>query len=386
MRVVYVSTVLGGGTLAHLRTLVPSIAALGVDVCVLCPSAEVASSFQRSGVDSRVMPLRHKFDLAGALQMSPSLRHADIVHTNDRRAGLLARPLARALGARSIHTLHGVPEEIAARVGRADAPLPPGVSRAGAAWRQHAYLRIEATLARLGLVVTPSHTMASFLRGSGLPSTRLRVIPHIIAVRDATRRPRGPRVVLGVAAQLEYWKGIDVLLAACRAVTDPVQLEIFGDGSLRRRLEAEAATLDLPVRFHGQVHDMHSHLHELDMFVLPSRAENLPVAILEAMAHGLPVIATRVGGVAELVLDGETGLLIEPEDPGGLARAITALAQQPERAEQMGRRGAQRAAAEFNATMLAPRMVQLYDDLLCGSARGSRRARSDTHVEDPCRS
>ena len=160
--------------------------------------------------------------------------------------------------------------------------------------------------------------------------------------------------MLGVAAQLEYWKGLDTLLAACRAVTHPLQLEIFGAGSLRSRLEAEAATLDVPVRFHGHVHDVRSHLDDIDAFVLPSRAENLPVSILEAMAHALPVIATRVGGVAELVDDGCTGLLVEPEDVGALAAAITALAVHPERAAHMGRNGARRAAREFNAAHAGP--------------------------------
>lgn len=386
MRVVYVSTVRGGGTLAHLLTLAPSIAGLGVDVRVVCASTDAAAAFRRAGVDAHVVAVRHKLDCAGLARLWPAMRHADIVHTNDRRAGLLARPAGRARGAGVVHTLHGLPEEIAARVGRPDAPLPPGVSRARASWQQHGYLRLEAALARLGAVVTPSQAMAGSLRNAGLPAHRLRVIPHAIDVRRTEPRARGRELVLGVAAQLEHWKGIDILFAACRAVPNPLRVEIFGEGSLRARLQAQAATLGVPVRFHGHVQDVRSHLDAIDVFVLPSRAENLPVSILEAMAHALPVIATRVGGVAEIVDQGRTGLLVDAEDVDALAAAITTLARQPELAAGMGRAGAHRAAQEFNAQTLAPRMVQLYRELIHGTYMGSAPILRDGQLEQPSRS
>jgi glycosyltransferase involved in cell wall biosynthesis len=371
MKVLYVSTVGGGGTLTHLFTLAPTVAALGVDVHVVCATAEAAAVFARAGIPASVVPMRHKLDALGAARLRPMLRAADIVHTHDRRGGWLARPLARVLGARVVHTLHGLPEEIAARVARPAAPLPPGTSALRAAWQQHGYLRLEAALAHLGAVVTPSQAMAAFLCTAGLPADRLRVIPHAIDVRRSAPRARGEQLVLGVVAQLEYWKGIDILLKACGAVRPPLRVEIFGGGSLRAQLQAEAARLGVPVRFHGHISDVRSHLDALDVLVLSSRAENLPVAILEAMAHALPVIATRVGGVPELVADGVTGLLVEPEDSAALARAIGVLADQPERAALLGRNGALRAAREFDAAVLAPRMVALYDDLLSGRARGA---------------
>jgi glycosyltransferase involved in cell wall biosynthesis len=381
MRVVYVSTVAGGGTLTHLFTLAPTVAALGVEVRVACATDAAAAVFRRAGVDACAVPIRHKLDAVGAARLRPVLRGADIVHTHDRRAGWFARPMARVVGARVVHTLHGLPEEIAARVGRLNAPLPPGVSALRAAWHQHGYLRLETALAHLGAVVTPSHAMAEFLRAAGLPGERLRVIPHAIDVRRSEPRPHAGPLVLGVVAQLEYWKGIDVLLAACHAVRRPLRLEIFGGGSLRAELQAEAARLSIPVRFHGHVADVRSYLDGLDVFVLPSRAENLPVSIMEAMAHALPVIATHVGGVPEIVEDGVSGILVEPDDSAALACAISALADQPERAVRLGRNGARRAAQEFNAGVLAPRMVGLYDDLLSGRALGSAPVRGGGRLE-----
>jgi len=99
------------------------------------------------------------------------------------------------------------------------------------------------------------------------------------------------------------------------------------------------------------------------MFVLPSRAENFPIAILEAMASGLPVVATRVGGVPELVADGESGLLVDPGDPRQLAAAIDRFAADPELRRALGEHGARRAAERFDPEQIAGRMVELYERL-----------------------
>ena len=103
------------------------------------------------------------------------------------------------------------------------------------------------------------------------------------------------------------------------------------------------------------------------MLVQPSRADNLPLAILEAMAAGLPVIGTRVGGIPELVLDGETGLLVEPERPQELADALDSLAKSRERRLELGRRGRERVQEHFSAAGVAARTVALYEEL-CGSS------------------
>jgi hypothetical protein len=102
---------------SHLLTLAPRVAEEGVDVHVLCFTDEVAEEFRRRGVPATVVPVRHKLDLIGAGRLWPHLEHADVVHTHDRRAGLLARPQGRLRGAHVVHTLHGLPEEIATWVG-----------------------------------------------------------------------------------------------------------------------------------------------------------------------------------------------------------------------------------------------------------------------------
>lgn len=362
MKVVYASSLERGGPLSHLRDLAPQVAGRGLDVTVLCASEPVAAGFRESGVEAFVIPLRHKLDVAGAARVWRHL-DADVVHTHDRRTGLLVRPQGRARAAKVVHTLHGMPEEIALRVGRNDSPAPPGVSRARLAWLIHGYLRIESLLGRLGTIVVPSEAMRRFLVQRGLGSRRIHVIPSGVTVGPARSRPAREPVVAATAANLEYWKGIDVLLEACARLRHPLRIEIFGEGSRRPSLESRAASLGLDASFHGFVDDLKRRLDEVDLFVLPSRAENFPIAILEAMASGLPVVSTRVGGVPEIVSDGLTGLLVEPDDPAALAAAIDRLVGDAELRQAFAKRAARRAKDEFSAANTARRMVRLYEQL-----------------------
>ena len=362
MRVVYISTIERGGPLTHLRQLVPRVAGLGFDVEVICWSEELAESFRRLEVPAQALEVAHKYDLRGAGALLPLVEGADVVHTHDRRAGLFGRVAGRLRRARVVHTLHGMPEEIAARIGRPGAPDPPGVSRGRIAWLVHGYLRIESALTRLGHVVAPSRAMADFMVSHGFPERLVHVIPYGMELGESRARAEHDGLVAGVAANLEYWKGIDVLLEAARLVQGPLRLEIYGVGSEQAELERQAEGLD--AHFNGFVQDP---LARVDVLVQPSRADNLPLAILEAMAAGLPVIGTRVGGIPELVVDGETGLLVEPERPEELAAALDSLAAAPERRAELGRRGRERVQEHFSADDVARRTVALYEEL-CGSS------------------
>ena len=310
------------------------------------------------------MPVGHKFDLRGAGgALARSFRTRTSCTRTTGAQGLFGRLAGRLRGARVLHTLHGMPEEIAARIGRPDAPDPPGVSRGRLAWLEHGYLPLEAGLTRLGHVVAPSQAMADFLLAHGFSPRLLHVIPLGVepgAVRAAREQDV---LVAGVSANLEYWKGIDLLIEAARLVDAPVRLEIFGTGSLREALERQAEAGGVDARFHGYVADVRARLPQLDVLVQPSRADNLPLSILEAMATGLPVIGTRVGGIPELVVDGVTGFVVEPESPRALANALEQLAASPERLEELGRNGAERVAEHFSSEEVARRMVALYEEL-----------------------
>ena len=113
MKVVYVTSIPEAGPVTHLRTLVPAVAAAGAEPHVVCATEQVAASFREAGIPATVVPLRHKADVAGARRIWPLLAGADVVHTHDRRSGLLVRPAAKARGAAVFHTYHGLPHQVA---------------------------------------------------------------------------------------------------------------------------------------------------------------------------------------------------------------------------------------------------------------------------------
>ncbi|MDQ6847438.1 MAG: glycosyltransferase family 4 protein [Candidatus Dormibacteraeota bacterium] len=366
MKVTYVSTLTEGGPVSHLLNLAPRVAAAGARVRVLCGSDEVADRVRSLGLAAEAFPVRSKTDAVSAARLWPQLRGADIVHSQDRRALLLCGAVVRtATGAELVHTYHGLPEELVGLPGRPGAR--PSGSPLRAAWRLHGHLRFEALLVRLGAVVVPSHALADFLVSRGFPAPRMHVVPSRIDIRRTEpAQPHHP-VRIATAARLETHKGIDVLLDACARLngsTPHVHLDIYGDGSLRVELEQRAARSGLDVTFHGNVTDVRDRLLGADIFVLPSRGENLPITILEAMAVALPVVASRVGGIAELVDDGVSGRLVEPDDIPALAQALAPLIEDPEARAAMGRAGVARVAESFDAAQAGTEMVALYERLL----------------------
>lgn len=361
MRVVYVSTLVAGGPLTHMRQLALDVAREGADVSAICVDQATVELFSAAGIDATVVSMRHKLDLAGAAGAGPLLRGADVVHTHDRRAGWLVRPQARFRGIPVVHTMHGLPEEINHSLGRDRLVVAPGVSRTRVVWLLQGYLRIEALLALTGAVVAPSRAMAQFLVAHGVPHSRVHVIPYGMDVRREEPSARNEPPVVGTVTKLEHWKGVDVLVEACGLVRHPFRLEIFGDGSERAQLQARARELGIDATFHGVVTDARDRLESLDIFVLPSRGENLPVSILEAMAAALPVVATRVGGVPEQVGDGATGILVEPGDAAALASALDTLLGDPELRLALGRRAPQRLRERFDNTRAAEQALELYE-------------------------
>jgi glycosyltransferase involved in cell wall biosynthesis len=345
---------------------VPWVAREGIDVKVVCADDGVAAFFRGKGIDTSVSPLAHKLDVAGARAFGRLFGDADIVHTHDRRTGLLVRTQARVRGRAVVHTLHGLPEEIAAELGRTAPSLPPGVSRVRTAWLRSEYLRIESALGRLGVVVVPSDAMRGYLVDRGFPATRLRVVHHGIGLRTVEPSPIREELplVVGVVGNLEYWKGVDVLVEACGRLGNRIRLEVYGDGSLRTELERTAGRLGIDAHFHGWVEDVPELLSRLDVFTLPSRAENAPLVVLEAMASGVPVVAARVGGVPELVEDGDSGLLVEPENVDALTRAIDSLARSPSLRARLGQRGRDRVATDFRPEDAAKSLVALYEQVI----------------------
>jgi glycosyltransferase involved in cell wall biosynthesis len=194
--------------------------------------------------------------------------------------------------------------------------------------------------------------------------------------RRALEAGEGTVVVLALAS-LVHRKGLDVLLEALArmqatggsAVKDTIAW-IAGEGPERAALESLSERLGLSarVRFLGRRDDAADLLAACDLLVLPSRREGLGVSALEALAARRPVVASRVGGLAEAVVDGRTGLLVEPEDPSALAQALGRLSGDPALRRSLGEAGPDRLAQGFLASQMVAAYEKLYRSVL--EARG----------------
>lgn len=185
---------------------------------------------------------------------------------------------------------------------------------------------------------------------------------------EALRLSADDRVV-GTITRLVWKRGHEELLkaAALIARAEPAaKLLVVGDGPLRRSLEEQARGLGLNggVRFLGAIPQAARLLPHFDVFVLSSVWEGMSNGLLEAMAAGRPVVATRVGGNPEVIVDGETGLLVPPKNPQALAEAVLRLLRDRELARRLGEAARRRVESEFTLEQMVQRLEALYDDLL----------------------
>jgi glycosyltransferase involved in cell wall biosynthesis len=199
--------------------------------------------------------------------------------------------------------------------------------------------------------------------GPGSVQTIYNGIPDVRIERPMPRPVPGP--IIGAVGRLEEQKGFDVLLRSLADVPDAT-LVVVGDGGERQALQALAHELDIDARvvWAGWAGDPRAWLPAFDIWVLPSRFEAFPLALLEALLAESAVVATDVGSVAEVVRDGETGLLVPPEDPAALAAAMRQLLGQEELRRRLGAEGRRVVLERFTADRMARSFRALYDELL----------------------
>ena len=181
--------------------------------------------------------------------------------------------------------------------------------------------------------------------------------------------------LLGTVGRMHPQKGHVYLLTALRRVRErfpDARLLVVGDGRLRAQLQSQVHEQQLEdgVTFTGVRSDIPEILSALDLFVLPSLWEGLPNVILEAMAAGLPVVATAVGGAPELVADGQTGLLVPPAQAEALEQAIMQMLENPAQAKNMGQAGHERVLTHFSLAQTVAATTALYDELLTAAGVG----------------
>ena len=292
-------------------------------------------------------------------------RNFDVVHTHCAKAGTVGRLAARRAGTpRIVHTYHGFPfhefqsaarrqayVSIERRLGRiTDVALCVGAGVAAEAIRRE--LIAPDRVRTIGVVVDgPGRTRASMQAGT--PEARQRA-------RAALGLPASATVV-GVVGRLTYQKAPEDFLAAMRALGRPGVIGVWvGGGELAERVARQVSELGVRVVLAGSLADVLDVLPAFDVFVLPSRYEGLPTAIVEAMICGIPVVATAVNAVSDLVIPGETGLLVPPHRPGLLAAAVRHLLDSPAVAARLAAAASAGVGDRYRAPELRAALVAAY--------------------------
>lgn len=301
-------------------------------------------------------------DMAAPAALATILRGigADVVHTHSAKAGVHGRLAARRVGApRVVHTYHGFP-----------------FHEFQSAPRRAAYVAIERRLGQItdiGLCVGTG-VAAEAVRRRLIAPDRIRTIGVPVdgegpapggQARAQARRALGlpaDAVVVGAVGRLAYQKAPEDFVAAMLVLSRPEVVGVWiGDGpdADRVRALARAAAPRARVLLLGERSDVPTLLPAFDVFALPSRYEGLPVAIVEAMRAGVPVVATAVNSVPDVVVAGRTGLLVAPQAPADLARAIAHLLDHPAEARRLADAGRQ-SAEEHHADSLCRALTEAY--------------------------
>jgi glycosyltransferase involved in cell wall biosynthesis len=374
-----------GGVAENVVQLALHLPAHGWDVDVAGPpDAVIYPRLEPAGVRAHRLPFGREFsdprrELRALRALARLLRRGryDLLHCHSAKAGALGRLGAWRAGVPAVYSPHALPF-----VG------PSSARRRVGAWA--AERALAPLTARILCVSEHERRAAAAARLGG--RGRLRVVPNACAPCDASVAVdprldalRGGGPVAGAVAVLRRQKRLDLLLDAApdvlRRVPD-ARIAVVGNGPLQAELHAQAERLGLAAHprfgllpFAAPVE---RYLRGLDVFVLPSDWEGLPIAVLEALACGVPQVATEVGGTREAVTP-ETGVLVPPGDPRALADALVSLLQDPERRARMAEASRLRHAAAFTLERMVAMTASVYREALAAGAplRAGAPARSN---------
>lgn len=224
------------------------------------------------------------------------------------------------------------------------------------------------TLKRANLLVTVTRAFEREMLGVGVAPERIRIVPNAV---DCARfagvwqpRERGREAVVVSIGRLSKEKAQVDLVEAVGQLGRPCRLVLAGDGPEREALREAAARRGVKLELVGQLEDIRPVIASGDLFVLPSHSEGSPNALLEAMAAGIPSVATAVGGVPETMTDEREGLVVPPGEPGKLAAAMGRLIDDAAWAAQLGAAARRRVEREFSPEARTERLTALYESVL----------------------
>jgi glycosyltransferase involved in cell wall biosynthesis len=345
--------------------LVTGLEALGEPAVLVAHDAGELKRRAQEGLRFVGFTPRSEFDVHAAWQLGKVLRDVqpDVVHAHD--------PMGVALAAMALRMTNGLPRR----------PIVVAARRVDFHLKRHAFSKWKYR--HVDVFIAASRVIAGILAGDGIPSDRIEIVhdgvnvsfvekQEAIDARAAFWLPRNVPLVGNVAA-LAAHKGQRHLVAAAarvvRAVPD-ARFLILGDGELRDPLERQIKELGLErhVLLGGFRNDAVALMKSFDLFVMSSITEGLGSAILEAMVSRRAVVATRAGGIPEVVVDGETGLLVAPHDESALAEAIVRVLGDAALRARLGEAGRQRVVKEFSVEQMVERTLDVYRRRVAGEA------------------
>ena len=356
MKIVHVLSSYGlGGQERVALDLAAGQRALGHEVTALALArGPLAAEFEAQGVAALVEEKRTGFDATLFVRLRKIFvqRTTNIVHTHNPQPLIYAAPSARLARARAVHTKHGANPDRGRKLWL----------RRAAAIFSDAYVAVSETTAEVARA------------NREVPEAKLRTVPNGIDLSrfhpDATARAEVQRElgipedarVLGTVGRLAPEKDQALLIRAIApSLGEKRRLVIVGDGPEMAALRALATPF---VHLTGARKDVPRLLAALDAFVLSSRTEGLPLVIPEAMAVGLPVISTAVGGIPTVIDEGQTGFLVPAGDGAALAAAWERLASDGKLAEDLGRAGRTKALARYSAERMVRDYLAIYEEVL----------------------
>lgn len=342
-----------GGIERVIQTIVTSLdkSKYSAEVWGICSGGVIAERIAAQGIPVRVLSIRNCYSPSGIIKTARLLRKnvADIVHTHGYFADTHGRMAAILAGVpvRVTH-LHSIFHQMS--------PVNVAIDRLLSRFTQG--------------TITISEEVRQSYAARGYPMAAATLIFNGVDPRQFEwPRPLPVRNVIAIVASLTPHKGHRFLLEAFRTVRSRIpdaELWIAGSGPLRPELEAQASTLGITahVRFFGETGDVPGLLCQASVAVLCSLREGLGLSAIEAMAAGLPVVASRIGGLPEVIEDGKTGILCPPGDSAAIGEALIRLLSDPVQAAAMGRAGRERFESKFTSKEMIRNLEGLYERLI----------------------
>ena len=334
---------------------------------VLFNEGRLADELRKLPLSLSVIPERHHSPIAIAFRLAKIFRQfrPDIVHTHKYKDSILGSIVARCMGVpHVVRVVHGMPEPFKGlrNVKMAGYAI---ADRFVTAWFVDKVIAVSSDIEKVLLRTHGANRVVCIHNGIDLDAV------HVTMQRADKRkewRVDGKAILIGTVGRLVPVKGHAVLLEALRILrrSHPNATLLFvGDGPLRGHLEAETKRLglDQSVIFTGHQAQSYDFINMMDIFVLPSLHEGIPMVLLEAFALKRPVIASRVGGIPEVVSHGHSGMLVSPANADELASGIGDMIENPAKAAAFGVAGRSQVECEFSASMMANRTAAMYRSL-----------------------